>query len=109
MNSLKDRLQDGIPELHIPAMEPLVIPEIKMNQDTGAVYMKSTYKNVHIYGLSKFNIKSVNIEPSKMRFTTNMVFSNITIHADYQIDGKIMMMPLTGSGSCNANFSKLNL
>lgn len=80
-----------------------------MNQDTGAVYVKSTYKNIHIYGLSNFTIKSLNIEPAKMKFTTNLIFSNITINADYEIDGKIMMMPLTGSGPCNANFSKYKI
>lgn len=106
LNSLKARLANGIPELYIPALEPLVIPEIKMNQNTGAVYMKSTYKNVHIYGLSDFDIQSMNIEPSKMKFTTNVMFKNLTINADYEIDGKIMMMPLIGSGTCNANFSK---
>lgn len=106
MYALKDRLNYGIPELYIPALEPLVIPEIKMNQDTGAVYLKSTYKNIHVYGASNFVIKSLNIEPAKMKFTTTMLLPNITMNADYEIDGKIMMMPLTGSGECNVNFSK---
>lgn len=106
--SLKERLPYGIPELYIPATEPLVIPEIKMNQDTGAVYVKSIYKNVEIYGLSNFTIKSINVEPTKMKFNTVMAFSNITINADYMIDGKIMMIPLTGSGPCSAHFGKCN-
>lgn len=104
--ALQDRLEYGIPELYIPAMEPLIIPEIKMNQDTGAVYLKSTYRNVEIFGMSKFMIKSLNIDTSKMKFTTTMLFSNLTMYADYEIDGKIMMMPMVGSGRCNANFSK---
>ncbi|XP_061392806.1 protein takeout [Musca vetustissima] len=107
--SLKDRLEYGIPELYIPAMEPLVIPEIKMNQDTGAVYIKSSYKNVEIYGMSRFAVKSLHIDANKMKFTTTMLFPNLTMHADYEIDGKIMMMPMTGSGRCNANFTDVTM
>ncbi|XP_013109443.2 protein takeout [Stomoxys calcitrans] len=107
--ALKDRLEYGIPELYIPPLEPLIIPEIKMNQDTGAVYLKSTYRNVELYGMSKFNIKSFNIDPSKMKFTTVMHFPNLTMNADYDIDGKIMMMPMEGSGQCNANFTDVTM
>uniref|UniRef100_A0A1I8MYD8 Hemolymph juvenile hormone binding protein (JHBP) n=2 Tax=Musca domestica TaxID=7370 RepID=A0A1I8MYD8_MUSDO len=107
--SLKDRLEYGIPELYIPAMEPLTIPEIKMNQDTGAVYIKSTYRNVEIYGMSRFAVKSLHIDTNKMKFTTTMLFPNLTMHADYEIDGKIMMMPMTGSGKCNANFTDVTM
>ncbi|XP_075145850.1 protein takeout-like [Haematobia irritans] len=109
LNTLKDRLAYGIPELYIPPLEPLIIPEIKMNQDTGAVYLKSTYRNVELYGMSKFNVKSFNIDTNKMKFTTVMHFPSLTMNADYDIDGKIMMMPMVGTGQCNANFTDVTM
>lgn len=99
-------MQYGIPELYIPPLEPLMIPQIKMDQDTGAVYVHSTYRNIHIYGLSNFTIKSLSIDGNKMKFVSTLKFPNITMTADYEIDGKIMMMPLSGNGECTANFSK---
>ncbi|EDX12736.1 GD20311 [Drosophila simulans] len=50
---LRPRLIEGIPELYIPAMEPLVVPQVKMDQDSGAIYLHSVYRNVKVTGISK--------------------------------------------------------
>lgn len=57
---LKPLLGNGIPEIGIPGCEPLVIPEIVLNQgNEGALAIQSTFTNIKIYGPSDFVLESV--------------------------------------------------
>lgn len=106
LNSLKRRLPYGIPELFIPPIDPLIIPEVKLNQTTGAIYMNSVFKDVHIYGLSNYSIIDISVDPKKLKITMSFSFPNVTMEATYEMKGKILMMPLAGKGDCRANFCR---
>lgn len=104
--TLKPRLMVGMPELFIPPMEPLTVPEIKMDQDSGAIYLHSTYKNVKIKGISKHKLNDLRIEPKQLKFTVSLTFPKLYLESEYNIKGKIMMMPLLGDGHCKLELSK---
>lgn len=59
VGELRPLLIKGIPELNIPSCEPLRVPEVVIDQGNGAVSLKSTYKNIEIYGPSKFIINQI--------------------------------------------------
>ncbi|EDW38089.1 GL12408 [Drosophila persimilis] len=107
--SIKPRLMDGIPEMYIPQMEPLIVPEVKMDQDSGAIYLHSVYKNVKISGISKHTLNDLRIEPSKLKFIVSMTFPELLMEAEYSIKGKIMMMPLLGDGHCKVNLTNITM
>ncbi|ALC47748.1 CG2016 [Drosophila busckii] len=108
-NTLKPRLMKGIPELFIPPMEPLVVPEIKMDQDSGAIYLHSIYKNMKITGMSKHTLNDLTITPSNLKFMVSMTFPKLHLESQYSIKGKIMMMPLMGDGHCTIDISNLSM
>ncbi|XP_062122916.1 protein takeout [Drosophila sulfurigaster albostrigata] len=105
--SLKPRLMNGIPELFIPPMEPLTVPEIKMDQDSGAIYLHSTYKNVKITGMSTHKLNELTIDPSQMKFVVAMTFPKLHLESEYNIKGKIMMMPMLGDGHCFVDLTNI--
>ncbi|XP_036332333.1 circadian clock-controlled protein daywake [Rhagoletis pomonella] len=107
--ALKDFLSYGIPELFIPPITPLVVPEIRMDQDSGAVYLHSIFKNITVNGLDDFTLNELHIDPEKMRFTLGMGVPKIAMDAKYVLKGKIMMMPLMGEGDFKANFTDVEL
>ncbi|XP_037946301.1 protein takeout [Teleopsis dalmanni] len=109
LNDLKERFIVGIPELFIPPIEPLVIPEVKMDQDSGAIYLHSTFKNVKITGLSNFTLNDITIEPKKLKFSLSTSFLKLSLNSLYIMKGKIMMMPLVGQGGCQANLTDVEL
>lgn len=49
----------GIPAYHIPAIEPLVIPMIMLQQGTSAVNYKADLKDIKVFGLSDYQFKNV--------------------------------------------------
>ncbi|XP_017119144.1 protein takeout [Drosophila elegans] len=107
--ALRPRLMDGIPELYIPAMEPLVVPQVKMDQDSGAIYLHSVYRNVKVTGISKHTVNEMRLEPSKLKFIVSLTFPNLHMESDYSIKGKIMMMPLLGDGHCKVDLTNITM
>lgn len=59
IEKLRPLLKKGIPELGIPSCEPLIIPEVILDQGTGAVSIKANYKNIKVYGPSNFMLKTI--------------------------------------------------
>ena len=46
----------GIPEMNLPAIEPFFVPEINLGQKLVNGEFSMGFKNMKIYGLSKFKI-----------------------------------------------------
>ncbi|EDV49094.1 protein takeout [Drosophila erecta] len=107
--ALRPRLMEGIPELYIPAMEPLVVPQVKMDQDSGAIYLHSVYRNVKVTGISKHTVNELRLEPSKLKFIVSLTFPKLHMESDYSIKGKIMMMPLLGDGHCKVDLVNITM
>lgn len=106
IETLIPMLSKGIPELFIPPLDPLLIPEVTLEENSGAVVFSSSYKNISVKGLSRFGISSVEVEPNIPEFKFKFYFPEIQIKANYSVTGKIMLMPLQGDGSVKANFSE---
>ncbi|KAH8382984.1 hypothetical protein KR009_006157 [Drosophila setifemur] len=106
---IRPRLMEGIPELYIPPMEPLIVPEVKMDQDSGAIYLHSTYRNVKVTGISRHTVNELRLEPSKLKFIFSMTFPKLHMESDYSIKGKIMMMPLLGDGNCKVDLTNITM
>ncbi|KAH8288823.1 hypothetical protein KR054_010240, partial [Drosophila jambulina] len=106
---LRPRLMEGIPELFIPSMEPLVVPQVKMDQDSGAIYLHSVYRNVKVTGISKHTVNELRLEPSKLKFIVSLTFPKLHMESAYSIKGKIMMMPLLGDGHCQVDLVNITM
>lgn len=46
----------GVPELGIPAIEPLIIPKIELQQGTKAINYKAVLTKLNLYGLSNYKV-----------------------------------------------------
>ena len=108
IHNLSSRFGNGIPELYMPPLEPLNVPEVKIDQSSGPIFIHSIYENILINGLSDFHIKEVRSDIENDKYLLKLEFPNIRITANYKIDGKLMMMPLKGQGNLQGNFSKFN-
>ncbi|VEN48205.1 unnamed protein product [Callosobruchus maculatus] len=105
-DELRPLLVKGIPELSIPSCEPLLIPEVVIDQGTGAVSLKSVYKDIKVYGPTQFVIKQVVVDFDKDRMKIKIFLPHLRVECKYVIDGRILMMPISGNGLSNANYCK---
>lgn len=58
-NHLKPFLGKGLPELNVPALEPLLIEQMNMDNDAGAVRIKARFADILAKGASNYTIKEV--------------------------------------------------
>lgn len=101
---MRSRLPNGIPEMHIPSLDPMHIPHAEL--DTGASF-KAVFDDIRIYGLSDFVLKSVKIDIKDNVIDVDLLFPLITAIADYNMKGRILILQLNGVGKAAGNYSKL--
>jgi Haemolymph juvenile hormone binding protein (JHBP) len=105
--SLRPYLIQGIPELDVPSLDPLYVPEIKISQN-GGIQIAATFKNITIAGACKFRLRSVRADPSSDKFKMKVWFPALMMQAMYDIRGQLLMMPINGRGNCFGNFSDID-
>ncbi|XP_069682366.1 protein takeout-like [Periplaneta americana] len=95
----------GIPELNIPPLEPLFIPMVKLNQATQSVNFQVALKNLKVYGLSYYVFRDVNLDMDMLVVRGSLHLPRISLEADYNIEGRLLLMPIKGNGLFSANAS----
>ncbi|XP_071439966.1 protein takeout-like [Hetaerina americana] len=101
-------LKDGLPKYHIPRLEPLHVEEIKINQDEkSGVGINLVAKNVDIHGVSEGELRDIRIQLDPTSFKLSIFFPRIEIMSKYNVNGKILILPIQGDG--NANITMVNL
>lgn len=58
-NHLKPFLGKGLPELNVPALEPLVVEQMNMDNDAGAVRIKARFSEIAAKGASNYTVREV--------------------------------------------------
>jgi len=95
VEDLRQQLKDGIPELKVPPIEPLYIEELVATEGSG---LQVVTRDLKVYGGSNFTIKSLNVDLKTYEFSFEVVFPHLSIEGKYNVDGKIIMIPIKGNG-----------
>lgn len=104
---LRPHLIQGIPELDIPSLDPLYVPELKIAQN-GGIQVAADFKNISISGPCKFRLRAVRADVGSDKFRMKVWFPELVMRATYEIRGQLLMMPINGKGSCYGNFSDID-
>ncbi|XP_071455418.1 putative beta-carotene-binding protein [Hetaerina americana] len=103
IEDLRPQLIKGIPELNVPPLEPLVLPEVIVSRGSNAANFKATGKNVKVFGAGSFEIQSLSTDLEKHEFNAVITIPRLFFDADYEVDAKILVLPLKGKGPLTAN------
>ncbi|XP_060873063.1 circadian clock-controlled protein daywake-like [Metopolophium dirhodum] len=105
IESLRPELPNGIPKMQIPALEPMVIPMLVVNRNEDALKVKATIKDVQAWGGSKFVINNLKINFEKLNGEGTVLLPNLFVNCTYDIDGRLMVVPLQGQGIFRGNIT----
>lgn len=103
LDDILPRLPNGIPEMHIPVLEPLHVPHAEL--DTGATF-KATFNDIRIYGLTNFILKNLDMDLNKNSVSLHLLFPFVRTEATYSMKGRLLIMSLNGFGRCDGNYSE---
>ncbi|XP_050456597.1 protein takeout-like [Cataglyphis hispanica] len=109
VNSLRPYLKTGIPALQIPPCEPLRVPQIEISQAVGPISITSTYTDIEVQGGTNFTLKSVKIDIDKDRVRLKLYLPRLEMIARYNMNGRIMLLPITGNGLARGNFTDIEV
>lgn len=96
-----------MPELDVPSLDPLFVPEIKITQN-GGIQIAAAFRNISISGPSRFRLRSVRADVKSDKFRMKIWFPELVMRGVYDIRGQLLMMPINGRGNCIGNFSDID-
>ncbi|KAK9686883.1 hemolymph juvenile hormone binding protein (JHBP) [Popillia japonica] len=96
IENLRPLMSKGIPEFDIPSCEPLIIPEVIIDQGNGPVSVKSTYNDVRVYGPTQFELKSIKIDLDKDKVSLKVWLPRLELNCQYSMEGRVLMLPISG-------------
>jgi len=105
VEQLRPLLARGIPELDIPPIEPIFIGDLIVAESVPGQGLTITAKGVKAYGPSKFVLKSLNIVDYPKKFSFELELPQLYAEGLYDIDGRILLIPVKGNGKFHGNFT----
>ncbi|KAK7601696.1 hypothetical protein V9T40_009137 [Parthenolecanium corni] len=105
--SVKPHLPVGIPKMKIPALEPLVIPNLEINRKNEALDLKLKLRDIKAYGGTNFVVKNLKVSYDKVSAEGTIILPLIHTTCEYDINGRILVLPLRGKGIFNGNITNI--
>lgn len=103
MEELRPRLPHGVPEMHIPRMEPLFIESAVL--DSGQD-LRVDFTNINLYGLTSFKVVDGSFDIENNEIRVKLDFEKAFSETDYKINGKLLFLNLRGAGKANGTLRK---
>ncbi|KAK9497011.1 hypothetical protein O3M35_012805 [Rhynocoris fuscipes] len=106
---MKPLLKKGIPELRIPSLNPMVVPKVSVKQGSGPVSLDSTFTDLKINGITDYTIENVRADLDKYQIDFDAKLPYMYNVGDYKIEGKILVLPISGSGDSWSNYTDVTI
>ncbi|XP_044268729.1 putative beta-carotene-binding protein [Tribolium madens] len=104
VEQIRPYFREGVPDLFIPPMDPLVIPQAGLNSGDN---FKASFKNIQIYYADEFKIDHLKVDLNKVHIDLIVSFPRLRIKSTYNIDGRILILTLKGQGPADGNFTNV--
>ncbi|XP_068214566.1 protein takeout-like [Palaemon carinicauda] len=102
LEDLRPSLRTGIPELNLPRLEPMQVPNLVFQQRDGGVTIESTFTDLTVTGLSQFTTTLIDADPVTNTFRVGLNIPQLKIVGTYNLNGRVFILPIIGDGPFNA-------
>ncbi|BES95849.1 Haemolymph juvenile hormone Hypothetical protein protein (JHBP) [Nesidiocoris tenuis] len=109
MEKARPQLVKGIPELGFGSFDPLYIERISLKDGTGRFKLSQTLSNLTVTGLRDFTIRDLSISLKTLTLNVITDVKRMRFEGNYEIDGNILVIPITGTGHASYNFTDVTL
>ncbi|XP_022184394.2 protein takeout isoform X2 [Nilaparvata lugens] len=100
---------NGDPKYRVPKLDPLEITELVVNQGTRQIGLSLRLKNTKIYGLRNAKFVKSTTDFKRRHCDWHVNFDRIQLIGKYIVDGKILVLPISGEGPCNVTITDLKI
>ncbi|KOC69864.1 Circadian clock-controlled protein [Habropoda laboriosa] len=105
LNAITPYLAQGIPALKLPALDPLFLPSLTVDRNLEALKIKANMSQIRVYGATNFVIDDLKSNPNDLSVSLKVQLPHIHVNGDYDVQGRLLLLPLNGAGSFKGNFT----
>ncbi|XP_070504021.1 protein takeout-like isoform X1 [Chironomus tepperi] len=99
-NKLASYLHEGIPELDLVDVEPVIIDEISISlgdpEDEDAY--RATFRNIEAYGVSNITLAKVRSDIDTYQFQLTYEIPRIRVRSNFESSGVLLLIKASGNG-----------
>ncbi|KAF2888630.1 hypothetical protein ILUMI_17543, partial [Ignelater luminosus] len=103
-NKIRPIASNGIEDIGLPPINPLIIPEIFMSLDTSMANFTVTVFNYTVGGMNNYDIKEFEYDPETMTYRFRIEFETIPMSGSVKVNGHIINVPIVGNAYANCAF-----
>ncbi|XP_035898025.1 protein takeout [Anopheles stephensi] len=102
-------LKDGLPEFGILPLDPLAVDSLVIEQGkpSSPIKLKQHFTNVRLSHLTESNILKYRTDLKKLIIKAEAITPQIQFVGNYTMDGRILVLPITGKGVANITLHRL--
>lgn len=100
IEKLRPKLNKGIPDLEVPSLEPLNLPEIDVSRGQN---FHAFGRNIVVSGASNFKITKLKADIDKVQYEIGITIPFLVFEGSYDVDAKVLVLPIQGKGPITAN------
>ncbi|XP_076238614.1 circadian clock-controlled protein daywake [Calliopsis andreniformis] len=105
LRAITPYLAKGIPSLKLPALDPLFLPSLTVDRNLEALKIKANMSQIRVHGATNFVINDLKANPNDLTVTITVQLPHIHVNGDYDVQGRLLLLPLNGAGSFKGNFT----
>uniref|UniRef100_A0A182YT30 Hemolymph juvenile hormone binding protein n=1 Tax=Anopheles stephensi TaxID=30069 RepID=A0A182YT30_ANOST len=102
-------LKNGLPEFGILPLDPLAVDSlvIEQGEPSSPIKLKQHFTNVRLSHLTESNILKYRTDLKKLIIKAEAITPQIQFVGNYTMDGRILVLPITGKGVANITLHRL--
>ncbi|KAG5897207.1 hypothetical protein JTB14_022558 [Gonioctena quinquepunctata] len=97
-NAVHYLCEKGLPELKIPKLDPIVIPQINIGTKSNSLDILQIYNDVNLAGYRRAKVKNSKLDAKKNIIKFTMVIPELKQTSNYNMTGRLLVFPVFGNG-----------
>ncbi|XP_026826194.1 circadian clock-controlled protein [Ooceraea biroi] len=102
VRTLQPYLKTGVPDYNVPSLEPLKLKKLTFTP-TNSLRLQAS--DIDVFGASNYIPHKARADTEKLLYAIDIELPNIIVEGKYEMNGRVLLLPIHGSGGLHGNFS----
>ncbi|XP_055715245.1 protein takeout [Phlebotomus papatasi] len=97
-NKFARHLRDGVPELELEEVEPVIVDEISIVLGNGPEGYRAIFRDIEAFGVSNLTVTNIRSDVDTLQFQLTLEIPKIKVRAQYRSSGVLILVQASGAG-----------
>ncbi|XP_017780984.1 PREDICTED: circadian clock-controlled protein-like isoform X2 [Nicrophorus vespilloides] len=103
-NHLRPYLINGLTDINVPSIDPLIIDRLLIENGHGAFRIRALFNNITVNGASNYTIGKIKADVDHWNIELGINLPRIEIRGKYEVGGNVLLFPVRSKGNFWAIF-----